>query len=106
MKIGLYNTKFKVSADYDFFHRAYTKKIEFIFIDKIITWFRASGVTSDLTNFNIKGKYEGLFIKKNKIYALYDLLINLLKYLLLLFFRDKIIKLRKKKIKRMFEQYE
>ena len=45
-KIGLYDTKYKYAADYDFFFRAYIAKKEFIYIKKILSNFRIGGLST------------------------------------------------------------
>ncbi len=43
--IGLYDTSFKISADYDFVFRCYLKGIKFAYLDDILTNFRISGIS-------------------------------------------------------------
>jgi len=43
---GVYNTKYKYSADYDLILRLVNKEVNFSFIEKVITNFRIGGVSS------------------------------------------------------------
>jgi len=45
-KIGLYNTFYKIVADYDFLLRAFECNSHIVHVDKTITGFRAGGVSS------------------------------------------------------------
>ncbi|MDR2080560.1 MAG: glycosyltransferase [Campylobacteraceae bacterium] len=66
----LYDTKFKIAGDTDFFTKIYNKGYEFVKIDNIISVFSISGISSDL---NLKmyleeaviiGKYSKLELVK------------------------------------------
>jgi len=52
---GLYDTTFKISADFDFALRCYLAKIPFFYIDKLIAGFRLGGFSSQNSN---NGIYE------------------------------------------------
>lgn len=94
-KIGLFDTKFKLSADYDFIFRAFISGITFIFVDKVIVNMRLGGAT------NGKGP-EGLrngFITAKENYLLR--LKNTDKKFRMLYYKDVFI-LKVRQIKRMF----
>lgn len=61
-KIGLYNTNFKLAADYEFFLRAYFNGFKFSKIDKTILNYRLQGYSSN---------YKIAFREKIEIYKLY-----------------------------------
>ncbi|MDR2057894.1 MAG: glycosyltransferase [Dysgonamonadaceae bacterium] len=54
-KIGLYDARFKISADFDFALRCYRAKVKFFYMDQVITNFRLGGLSS---SGNSKGMYE------------------------------------------------
>ena len=49
-KIGLFNTFYKITADYDFILRCYIEKIKFSYIDEILVNFSLGGASSDSIN--------------------------------------------------------
>lgn len=60
--IGLYDTQFKLAADYDFLIRAKKNNINFMALDKIITNFSLSGVSvSTPEHIRFKERYEVLY---------------------------------------------
>ncbi|BBE30229.1 glycosyl transferase [Tepiditoga spiralis] len=46
-KIGLYNTKYKISSDYDFLLRAYINKARIVYFNNIISHMRLGGVSNE-----------------------------------------------------------
>jgi len=58
-KIGLFDDRLKVIADYDFLLRAVENQIDFIYIDEILTGFRTGGASGSL-----KGWHESFALKK------------------------------------------
>lgn len=71
-KIGLFDTYYKLSADYDFIYRAYNAGVTFKFTDKIIVNMRSSGATGQLKNLSITAKEDHHIRKKNKVkFAIY-----------------------------------
>jgi len=75
-EIGVFNTKYDILADYDLILRFYyNEKVEFYFIDKIITAFRTGGL-SDKLDLNILWKrtkerystWENILSKKQNIF--------------------------------------
>ncbi len=65
--IGLFDTQYKLSADYDFIFRAYKSGISFLFTDEIIVNMRNCGATSQLKNIWITAKEDLLIRKKNDV---------------------------------------
>jgi len=45
-KCGLFDTDFKIAADYDFLLRCYLKKYQFCYIDSVLTHMREGGVST------------------------------------------------------------
>lgn len=84
-KIGGFNTKYKIAADWEFFVRAYINNATFIYINKIIAVFNAGGLSSNnysYENHLIRKKYK--FFKVVDYYYLCEVLKsnikNLFKY--------------------------
>ncbi|GIU70241.1 MAG: hypothetical protein KatS3mg002_1477 [Candidatus Woesearchaeota archaeon] len=61
-ELGMYDTNFKLAADYEFFLRAYFNGYKFLKIDKTIVNFRVGGFSSN---------YKKAFYEKIKIYKKY-----------------------------------
>lgn len=55
-KYGIFNTDYKIAADYDLLLRFYAKKVKFQYIDEIISYFRQGGISS--SNY-LQGNEEG-----------------------------------------------
>lgn len=70
-KVGLFDTKYKLSADYDLIFRAYLANVKFLFTDKIIVNMRNSGATYQLTNTFITAKEDYEIRRKNKVKGAY-----------------------------------
>ena len=66
-KIGLYDTFYKLSADYDLIFRAYKAKVNFKFTDKVIVNMRNSGATGQVSNLWITTNEDQHIRKKNKV---------------------------------------
>ncbi len=66
---GLFDTSFKISADYDFFFRVYmSKKVRFVYENKLLSYFRCGGISSSQS--------EILFIENNRVRKKYSLVIG------------------------------
>lgn len=55
-KYGLYDTHFRIAADFDFTLRAYLADAKFIYIDKAISNFRRGGISATAINAQIESK--------------------------------------------------
>lgn len=67
-KVGLYDIKFRIAADYDLLLRIYKEHIDLKYINEILVCMRPGGASTD----GIKGQIEGAkdayrVIKKNKL---------------------------------------
>jgi len=62
--IGLFNTSFKLAADYEFFLRAYYHGYEFKKIDRVVVNFRLLGYSSN---------FKEVFRERIKLYRIYKL---------------------------------
>lgn len=62
-QFGLYDTHFKISADYEFFIRVFNKKIKTTYLKEVLAWFRTEGISS--TNDMLLQKENYLARKKN-----------------------------------------
>jgi glycosyltransferase involved in cell wall biosynthesis len=62
--IGIFNTKYKLAADYDFLLRAYMAKIKFVYLNEILTAFRVGGA-SNLSCLSYKESVEILSSHKS-----------------------------------------
>lgn len=56
--IGFYNTRYKLSADYEFVVRAYTSGTPFIYIDHVLTSMRIQGDSEKVSNLLIQLKED------------------------------------------------
>ena len=66
-KVGLFNTDYKIAADYDLIYRIYAEKAaKFILMDEGIACMRASGVSNRLSSLWIKAK-ERYLIRQGKL---------------------------------------
>jgi len=86
--VGYYDDSFKISGDTDWFHRAYSMNMKFLFIDDIITNMNDGGISNqirykileaDYSRF-AKKKYPNVFVRALK-YMIWNkrLVINILK---------------------------
>lgn len=66
-KIGLFDTQYKLSADYDLIYRAFNVQAVFLFTDTIIVNMRNTGVTHQNKNLYITAKEDQHIRKKNKV---------------------------------------
>ena len=65
--VGLFNTDYKIAADYDLIYRIYAEKAaKFILMNEGIACMRASGVSNQLSSLWIKAK-ERYLIRKGKL---------------------------------------
>ncbi len=72
-KIGLFNTDYQLSADYDFFFRCVKENIPFIKLNTVLANMRDEGATAQSKNLFITAKEDHLIRKENgvKIAQLY-----------------------------------
>lgn len=84
--VGIFDTQYKLSADYDFIFRAYNAGATFLFTDEVIVNMRNTGSTYQLKNIFITAKEDHEIRKKNKIKLAYFYYLKRLgfNYLLLL----------------------
>ena len=66
-KIGLYDTQYKLSADYDLIFRAYKANASFLFTDEVIVNMRNSGATGQLSSLWITTNEDQHIRKKNNV---------------------------------------
>ena len=69
-QVGLFNIKLKLAMDFDFLRRAYLANTKFIYIDKLITNMRLTGISNQ---YKRKAREEVLSLSSSKIisYCLY-----------------------------------
>ena len=69
-QVGLFNIKLKLAMDFDFLRRAYLSKTKFIYIDKLITNMRLTGISNQ---YKRKAREEVLSLSSSKVisYCLY-----------------------------------
>ena len=66
-KFGVFDTKFKISADYDLMLRFLSEKIKTLYIPEVIVKMRIGGISNkNLKNIIQKSREDFLIIKKNK----------------------------------------
>lgn len=70
-KIGLFDTRYTLSADYDFIFRAYNNGVCFLFIDKVLVNMRNTGATHQTKNLFITAKEDYQIRKKNRVKLAY-----------------------------------
>jgi len=108
-KIGTFNEKYKLSADYDFIYRAYNAKAVFEYLPQPLTVFRIDGVTST----NCKSYKEGYKIlstygsphdKQMKILIYKCRLKNIIRFFVFILLR--IVGLKKWYEKRLIEKWK
>jgi glycosyltransferase involved in cell wall biosynthesis len=66
-KIGHFNTKYKLSADYDLIYRAFNANVNFLFSDKAIVNMRNTGATHQTKNLFITAIEDYRIRKENKV---------------------------------------
>ncbi|CAL2105744.1 glycosyltransferase [Tenacibaculum sp. 190524A02b] len=66
-EIGFFDTKYRLSADYDLVFRAFNAGVDFMFTDEIIVNMRNSGATGQLNSLWITAKEDQHIRKKNKV---------------------------------------
>jgi len=100
-KIGYFNSKYKIAADYGFIYRAINEGVNFYYINKLLSNMRIEGISSDPLFYYIlaKERYE---VRKNYgslffaiIYYLFDLLYLSIRKIKKYFWKskfDKVIK--------------
>lgn len=78
-KIGLFDVKFKIAADWEFMIRAWNSKINFYYIESLNANFACDGVSSGINNKTVSEKHQ--IRKLHRLYDFVDVyyLIDLLK---------------------------
>jgi glycosyltransferase involved in cell wall biosynthesis len=82
-KIGYFNTKYSLSADYDLIFRAFIADAKFVFSDEVLVYMRTTGATHQMKNLFVTA-YEDLIIRKSHnvklayIYYLKRIIFNLM----------------------------
>ncbi|WKD85552.1 PGL/p-HBAD biosynthesis glycosyltransferase [Polaribacter huanghezhanensis] len=66
-KIGLFDTQYKLSADYDLIYRAFNANASFLFVDEVLVNMRNTGATHQSKNLFITAKEDYHIRKKNKV---------------------------------------
>ncbi len=66
-KIGVFDTTYRLSADYDFIFRAFNEGIPFKFTDKVLVNMRNTGATGQINNIWHSAKEDYLIQKKNGV---------------------------------------
>ena len=66
-KIGLFDTAYRLSADYDFIFRAFNEGISFKFTEKVLVNMRNTGATGQLNNIWRSAKEDYLIQKSNAV---------------------------------------
>ena len=92
-EIGLFDTNYKLSADYDLIYRAFNANVNFLFIDRIIVNMRNSGATGQLKNLSVTAKEDHHIRKKNNVKFAQFYYIKRLGFNVLIIIRDTIRKL-------------
>jgi len=64
--IGMFDTDYKLSADYDLIYRAYNAGVNFLFTDEILVNMRNTGATHQTKNLFITAKEDFRIRKKNQ----------------------------------------
>jgi glycosyltransferase involved in cell wall biosynthesis len=99
-KIGVFNTKYKIAADYDLIYRSYCSQVaEFVLIDDFIAGMRSGGLSTKFQSLWIKAKERYLIRKnnislhKNLIFSLEVFLTESIKQLLIPILNDSLLSL-------------
>ena len=66
-RIGVFNTKYKLSADYDLIFRAFNAGVNFLFTNKVLVNMRNTGKTHQTKNLFITAKEDYIIRKKNNV---------------------------------------
>ena len=96
-EIGIFDTNYKLSADYDLIYRAFNAGVNFLFVDKIIVNMRNSGATGQLKNLSVTAKEDHYIRKKNNVKFAQFYYIKRLGFNFLIIIRDTIRKMINKK---------
>ncbi|WP_372754706.1 glycosyltransferase family 2 protein [Mariniflexile sp.] len=89
-KIGLFNTDYKLSADYDFVFRAYRKGVQFLFTDEVLVNMRNTGATHLTKNLFITAKEDFRIRKNNKVKLAHIYYLKRILFNFLVITRDKL----------------
>jgi glycosyltransferase involved in cell wall biosynthesis len=74
--IGYFNSKFKISGDYDFIFRAYhSQLVKFIFTESILASMSMGGRSEQLSGLSIRAR-EGLRIRRKKLSIIHNILLS------------------------------
>ncbi len=90
-KVGLFNTKFKIAGDHDMAIRIILNDFKYCYLNEIIAVLKEGGISN-----GIKSNYEFLKISinhnKNKILAIKDFLVQILKFYIIKIFPNNLVK--------------
>jgi glycosyltransferase involved in cell wall biosynthesis len=75
-KKNSFDLEFKILSDWEYNMRAYSKKIEFRFIDKIISYYEYSGISSRLRDHKFEKKQKYIILKNLGIKTFSQLVLN------------------------------
>lgn len=95
-KIGLFNTNYRLSADYDLVYRAFRAEVKFLFIDTVIVNMRNTGATHQTKNLFITAKEDYFIRKKYKVAFAGFYYLNRIVFNYLVIIRDFIKKVLKR----------
>ena len=107
-KFGVFDTSYKIAADYDLLFRyLFVNKIKYIYIESTLTFFRVGGVSSNFfplafenykirVNNNFSKIVSALYLLKSILFHVFSLTLKKIGLLVLVnFYREKIIKSHK-----------
>lgn len=85
--IGIFDTSFRISGDYEFICRAFTSGVSFTFVDQVLSNMRSGGMSSGAKNlvqrakehYVLRSKNNMFMPIKNAFYSLFWTIITLLK---------------------------
>jgi len=87
-KIGLFDTQYKLSADYDLIYRAFNAQVNFLFIDDVIVNMRNTGATHQIENIFITAKEDLKIRKSYNVKLAYFYYLKRIGFNILVLFRD------------------
>lgn len=91
-EVGLFDTQYKLSADYDFIYRAFNENASFLFIDSVLVNMRNTGATHQTKNMWITLKEDYLIRKKNKVFFAEFYLLKRICFNCLIILRNSILR--------------
>tara|TARA_Y100000389_G_scaffold199988_1_gene239493 strand:- start:10368 stop:11153 length:786 start_codon:yes stop_codon:yes gene_type:complete len=86
-KVGLYDKKFKVAGDFDFFHRSINKNYKFLFVNRVFTKMLYGGLSTKLSSLYLRAQENSQIIlsKNNSVkkffFILYQIILSFFYYL-------------------------